>query len=84
MEQNDDSAGKLAQNQTSGTAWPVSGHAGRWPIIRHFLVTLVASAVLVFTIELLFRGELAGTVGFFLQPFKPGWTTVILFTLTQP
>src|SRR5690606_30136447 len=23
----------------------------------------------------------AATVGFFLQPFKPGWTTVILFTL---
>lgn len=49
--------------------------------LRYCLVTLVASAVLVFAIELIFRGDLAATFSFFLQPFKPGWTTIVLFTL---
>jgi len=49
--------------------------------LRYGLISLLASAALVFAIELIFRGDVAATVGFFLQPFKPGWTTVILFTL---
>ncbi len=52
-----------------------------WPAFRYGLMSLLASAVLVFSIELIFRGDFASTVGFFLQPFKPGWTTIILFTL---
>ena len=49
--------------------------------LRYGLTTLLVSALLVFCIELIFRGDPAATVTFFLQPFKPGWTTVVLFTL---
>lgn len=49
--------------------------------MRCALVSLLASAALVFSVELIFRGDFLSTVGFFLQPFKPGWTTVILFAL---
>ncbi|KQZ96598.1 cation tolerance protein CutA [Mesorhizobium sp. Root157] len=49
--------------------------------LRYAAVTLLASAILVFAIEWIFRGDLSGTIAFFAQPFKPGWTTVILFTL---
>ncbi|MHA6684325.1 LTA synthase family protein [Mesorhizobium sp. A556] len=59
----------------------MSRGAGVWCAVRYGLASLAASAVLVFTIELIFRGDLAGTVGFFLQPFKPAWTTIIVFTL---
>jgi len=44
-------------------------------------VTVVLSAVLVFLIEFIARGSLQQTLDFFQQPFRPGWTTVILFTL---
>lgn len=50
-------------------------------VLRYGATTMLASAILVFAIELIFRGDLSGTVGFFLQPFKPGWTTIILFGL---
>ncbi|TIX58862.1 MAG: hypothetical protein E5V33_20795, partial [Mesorhizobium sp.] len=53
----------------------------RWPIVRYGLVTLLASAILVFAIEWIVRGDFSGTVAFFLQPFKPGWTTIIVFAL---
>jgi phosphoglycerol transferase MdoB-like AlkP superfamily enzyme len=49
--------------------------------LRYTVISLLASAILVFVIELVFRGDFAATVDFFLQPFKPGWSTVILFTL---
>lgn len=49
--------------------------------LRYCLVTLAASATLVFAIELIFRGDMGAAFGFFLQPSKPGWTTIILFTL---
>ncbi|WP_413813698.1 LTA synthase family protein [Mesorhizobium sp. Root1471] len=52
-----------------------------WPALRCVLVSLLASAALVFSVELIFRGDFLATVEFFLQPFKPGWTTVILFAL---
>ena len=59
--------------------------AGRWRRLKrglsYTLVSLLAAAVLVFAIELIFRADLRATVEFFAQPFKPGWTTVILFTL---
>ena len=57
-------------------AWPAP-----WPTLRYGFVSLSAATVLVFAIELIFRGDLAATVDFFLQPFKPGWTTIVLFTL---
>jgi len=52
-----------------------------WPTVRYGLSTLLASALLVFAIELIVRGDFFGTVDFFLQPFKPGWTTIIVFAL---
>ncbi len=49
--------------------------------LRYALVTLLASALLVFAIEWIFRGDLQGTLRFFTQPFRPGWTTIVLFSL---
>ncbi|MBX3581522.1 MAG: LTA synthase family protein [Rhizobiaceae bacterium] len=45
------------------------------------LVSALLSATLVFLIEVIARGSLQQTVEFFSQPFRPGWTTVVLFTL---
>ncbi|WP_246679448.1 LTA synthase family protein [Mesorhizobium sp. B2-3-5] len=53
----------------------------RWPVVRYGLVSVLISAVLVFAIELIVRGDVAGTVSFFLQPLKPGWTTIVVFAL---
>ena len=39
------------------------------------------AALLVFVVELIFRGSWEQTVLFFQQPFRPGWTTVLLFAL---
>lgn len=50
-------------------------------VARNAAVTLFISALLVFSIEWVARGDFAATVSFFLQPFKPGWTTVIVFAL---
>jgi phosphoglycerol transferase MdoB-like AlkP superfamily enzyme len=44
-------------------------------------ITVLISAALVFLVELIARGSLQQTLDFFQQPFRPGWTTVILFTL---
>ncbi|MDQ2632858.1 MAG: LTA synthase family protein [Pseudomonadota bacterium] len=44
-------------------------------------ITVVTAAILVFLVELTARGSLQSTLDFFQQPFRPGWTTVILFTL---
>jgi phosphoglycerol transferase MdoB-like AlkP superfamily enzyme len=44
-------------------------------------LTLLVSAVLVFAVELIVRGSLSETLLFFQQPFRPGWTTVLLFAL---
>ncbi|MBZ9761127.1 LTA synthase family protein [Mesorhizobium sp. CA8] len=52
-----------------------------WPTVRYGLTTLLASALLVFAIEWIVRGDFFGTVDFFLQPFKPGWTTIVVFAL---
>ncbi|MBZ9814862.1 LTA synthase family protein [Mesorhizobium sp. CA7] len=52
-----------------------------WPTVRYGLSTLLASALLVFAIELIVRGDFFGTVDFFMQPFKPGWTTIVVFAL---
>lgn len=43
--------------------------------------TLIVSATLVFLIELIVRGSLSQTLAFFEQPFRPGWTTIVLFAL---
>ncbi|WP_082221855.1 LTA synthase family protein [Mesorhizobium loti] len=53
----------------------------RWPVVRYGLISLAISAILVFAIELIVRGDFAGTVSFFLQPLKPGWTTIVVFAL---
>jgi phosphoglycerol transferase MdoB-like AlkP superfamily enzyme len=52
-----------------------------WPSVRYGLVSLLLATALVFCIEWIVRGDFTGTVSFFLQPFKPGWTTIILFAL---
>ena len=44
-------------------------------------VSILLSAALVFLIELIARGSLQQTIDFLKQPFRPSWTTVILFTL---
>lgn len=61
--------------------------AGRF--LRRFLpaqvlsvvTTLLVAAALVFCVELVARGSLASTIDFFSQPFRPGWTTVMLFAI---
>lgn len=50
-------------------------------MLRYWLVALMSAAILVFAVELIVRGDIAATVDFFMQPLRPGWTTVILFTL---
>ncbi|SDA65471.1 LTA synthase family protein [Mesorhizobium qingshengii] len=52
-----------------------------WPVVRYGLISLAIAAVLVFAVELIVRGDFAGTVSFFLQPLKPGWTTIVVFAL---
>jgi len=42
---------------------------------------LCVAAMLVFLVELVARGSLAQTLQFFQQPFRPSWTTVLLFAL---
>ena len=44
-------------------------------------LTWLGSALRVVTVEWIVRGSLAETLLFFQQPFRPGWTTVILFAL---
>ncbi len=44
-------------------------------------ITVLVSAILVFTVELIVRGSLAQTIQFFEQPFRPAWTTIVLFAL---
>ncbi|MEP6566537.1 MAG: sulfatase-like hydrolase/transferase, partial [Mesorhizobium sp.] len=74
-------AGKAAPQFLEGD--PSTGYlpGRKWPVIRYGLVSLLASAILVFAIEFIVRDDFMGTVGFFLQPFKPGWTTIIIFAL---
>jgi phosphoglycerol transferase MdoB-like AlkP superfamily enzyme len=74
-------AGRAAPQFLEGD--PATGYlpGRKWPVIRYGLVSLLAAAILVFAIELIVRGDFAGTVAFFLQPFKPGWTTIIIFAL---
>lgn len=48
-------------------------------IVGTIALTLLISALLVFAVELIVRGSLPQTLLFFQQPFRPGWTTVLLF-----
>jgi phosphoglycerol transferase MdoB-like AlkP superfamily enzyme len=50
-------------------------------LVLSTIVTLIVSALLVFAVEWIVRGSLEQTLLFFQQPFRPGWTTVILFAL---
>lgn len=72
---------KVAPTQAEAGLAAAQRKAGFWHAAGYGVVSLAASAILVFIIELIFRGDWAGTVSFFLQPFKPGWTTIIVFTL---
>ncbi|MBL8584404.1 MAG: sulfatase-like hydrolase/transferase, partial [Rhizobiaceae bacterium] len=49
--------------------------------LKSLVVTVLLSAVLVFGVELVARGSLQSTLDFFLQPFRPAWTTIALFAL---
>lgn len=52
-----------------------------FPCLRYLAITLVAAAALVFSIEWIVRGSFSQTLDFFEQPFRPSWTTVVLFML---
>lgn len=63
-----------------GNARPYRSRAWlRWG--GSFLASAVLSAILVFLVELIARGSFRQTLDFFSQPFRPGWTTIVLFTL---
>ena len=50
-------------------------------ILPSLIVTIAVSVALVFATELIVRGSFSQTLAFFQQPFRPGWTTVVLFAL---
>jgi phosphoglycerol transferase MdoB-like AlkP superfamily enzyme len=50
-------------------------------LVAGIALTLLFSALLVFAVELIVRGSFAQTLHFFQQPFRPGWTTIVLFAL---
>jgi phosphoglycerol transferase MdoB-like AlkP superfamily enzyme len=54
---------------------------GFWRVSRSVLATVLLSATLVFAIEWVTRGALAPTIEFFLQPHRPGWTTIVVLSL---
>ena len=55
--------------------------AGFWRVSRSVLATVLISTILVFVIEWVTRGALAPTIEFFLQPHRPGWTTIVVLSL---
>jgi len=57
------------------------GRLTPWHAVRTVLTTILISTALVFLIEWVTRGSLASTVEFFLQPHRPGWTTIIVLSL---
>ena len=54
------------------------GRLTPWHAVRTVLTTILISTVLVFPDRVVTRGSLASTVEFFLQPLRPGWTTIIV------
>jgi phosphoglycerol transferase MdoB-like AlkP superfamily enzyme len=48
---------------------------------RSAVVSLALAACLAFCVELIVRGSPGQTITFFLEPYRPGWTTVALFAL---
>jgi phosphoglycerol transferase MdoB-like AlkP superfamily enzyme len=54
---------------------------GFWRVARSVLATVLISTILVFAIEWVTRGALAPTIEFFLQPHRPGWTTIVVLSL---
>jgi phosphoglycerol transferase MdoB-like AlkP superfamily enzyme len=49
--------------------------------LRTVLATVLLSTALVFAIEWVARGSFKSTIAFFQQPHRPGWTTIIIFSL---
>lgn len=61
-------------------------HRSLWPAafrgaLRSLAATVLLSALLVFVIEWVTRGDFSATIAFFQQPHRPGWTTIIVFSL---
>jgi phosphoglycerol transferase MdoB-like AlkP superfamily enzyme len=48
---------------------------------RTLSVTFLISLLLTFTIELVARGSAGGALAFFFEPYRPSWTTVVIFCL---
>jgi phosphoglycerol transferase MdoB-like AlkP superfamily enzyme len=48
---------------------------------RTVSATFLIALLLTFAIEMVARGSAGGALGFFLQPYRPGWTTVAIFVL---
>jgi len=48
---------------------------------RSVVSTVVIATLLVFTIEWVTRASFSQTIAFFQQPHRPGWTTIVVFSL---
>lgn len=67
----------------SGSFAP-AGRFRRLRLIRTFRTlsaTFMIALLLTFSIEMVARGSAGGALGFFLEPYRPGWTTVAVFAL---
>ncbi|RRJ95436.1 LTA synthase family protein [Opitutaceae bacterium TAV4] len=51
------------------------------PPVRSAFVAVLAAGVLAFAVELIARGSIRETLGFFGSTWRPWWTTVLLFAL---
>lgn len=49
--------------------------------VRTLSATCLIALLLAFSIEMVARGSAGGALGFFLEPYRPGWTTVAVFAL---
>lgn len=59
----------------------VAPKRARWRALGSVAATVLLSTALVFVIEWVARGSFASTIAFFQQPHRPGWTTIIVFSL---
>lgn len=71
----------LQAQATEEIAAPRTGWLQRARALAPLASTVLIATVLVFAIEWVARADFMATVGFFFQPFKPGWTTIIVFSL---
>lgn len=71
-------APKKARRMDIGFLW---SRASMMRALRSAGSTILIATALVFTIEWVTRGDFVATVAFFQQPHRPGWTTIIIFSL---